>query len=74
MAGYRVEEPLGTGGRVFTLTLIVIGVAALFTALAVLTSLVASGQHLKRGIAIGYLNGGDSHAFQQMPQVLANET
>ncbi len=45
--GYGEIEPLGTGGRVFTISLIVVGVAALFTALAVLTSMVASG-HLGR--------------------------
>ena len=42
--GFGEIEPLGTGGRIFTISLIVVGVAALFTALAVLTSLVASGQ------------------------------
>ena len=42
--GFGEIEPLGTGGRVFTLSLIVVGVAAVFSLLAVLTSLVASGQ------------------------------
>ncbi len=42
--GFGEIKPLGTGGRVFTLSLIVIGVVALFSLLAVLTSLVASGQ------------------------------
>jgi len=42
--GFGEIEPLGTGGRVFTISLIVIGMAAFFTLLAVLTSLVASGQ------------------------------
>lgn len=37
-------KPLGTGGRLFTLSLVVVGVAAAFSLLAVLTSLVASGQ------------------------------
>ncbi|MGH9279352.1 MAG: potassium channel family protein [Acidimicrobiales bacterium] len=42
--GFGEIEPLGPGGRIFTLTLIFVGVAALFSLLAVLTSLVASGQ------------------------------
>ena len=42
--GFGEIKPLGTGGRIFTISLIVVGVAALFTALAVLTSMVASGQ------------------------------
>jgi voltage-gated potassium channel len=42
--GFGEIEPLGTGGRVFTLTVIAIGFFAVFTLLAVLTSLVASGQ------------------------------
>ena len=42
--GFGEIEPLGTGGRIFTLSLIVIGFTAAFTLLAILTSLVASGQ------------------------------
>ncbi len=42
--GFGEIRPLGTGGRVFTLSLIVVGMGAVFTALAVLTSLVVSGQ------------------------------
>src|SRR5205085_5733649 len=42
--GFGEIQPLGTGGRVFTLSLIVVGVVAVFSLLAVLTSLVASGQ------------------------------
>ncbi len=42
--GFGEIEPLGAGGRVFTVSLIVIGMAAVFTLLAVLTGLVASGQ------------------------------
>jgi voltage-gated potassium channel len=37
-------EPMGTGGRIFSLSLIAIGFTAAFTLLAILTSLVASGQ------------------------------
>jgi len=42
--GFGEIQPLGTGGRIFTLSLIAIGVLALFSLLAVLTSLLASGQ------------------------------
>jgi len=42
--GFGEIEPLGTGGRVFTLSLIVVGFVAVFTLLAVLTSLLVSGQ------------------------------
>jgi voltage-gated potassium channel len=42
--GFGEIEPLGTGGRIFTLSLIAIGFTAAFTLLAILTSLVASGQ------------------------------
>ena len=42
--GFGEIRPLGTGGRVFTLSLIFVGMGAVFTALAVLTSLVVSGQ------------------------------
>ncbi len=42
--GFGEIEPLGTVGRVFTITLIAIGFSAVFSSLAVLTSLVASGQ------------------------------
>jgi voltage-gated potassium channel len=42
--GFGEVKPLGPGGRIFTISLVVIGVVAVFTLLAVLTSLVASGQ------------------------------
>jgi voltage-gated potassium channel len=42
--GFGEIEPLGPGGRIFTLSLILIGFTAAFTLLAILTSLVASGQ------------------------------
>ena len=42
--GFGEIEPLGPGGRLFTLTLLAIGFTAAFTLLAVLTSLVVSGQ------------------------------
>ncbi|MDP1805551.1 MAG: ion channel, partial [Acidimicrobiales bacterium] len=42
--GFGEIEPLGPGGRIFTLSLIAIGFTASFTLLAILTSLVASGQ------------------------------
>lgn len=42
--GFGEIEPLGTGGRVFTLSVIAVGFTAAFTLLAVLTSLVVSGQ------------------------------
>jgi len=42
--GFGEVEPLGAGGRLFTLSLMVIGLGAVFSLLAVLTSLVASGQ------------------------------
>ncbi|MGI8776895.1 MAG: potassium channel family protein [Acidimicrobiales bacterium] len=42
--GFGEVRPLDTTGRVFTLSLIVIGMAAVFSLLAVLTSMVASGQ------------------------------
>jgi len=42
--GFGEIHPLGTGARLFTLSLIVIGIGAVFTTLAVLTSLVVSGQ------------------------------
>jgi voltage-gated potassium channel len=42
--GFGEVEPLSTVGRIFTITLVAIGVFAAFTLLAVLTSLVASGQ------------------------------
>jgi voltage-gated potassium channel len=42
--GFGEIEPLGQGGRLFTLSLLAIGFTAVFTLLAVLTSLVVSGQ------------------------------
>jgi voltage-gated potassium channel len=42
--GFGEIRPLDTTGRVFTMTLIVFGVGAVFCLLAVLTGLVASGQ------------------------------
>ena len=42
--GFGEIEPLDARGRVFTISLIVIGFVAVFTLLAVLTGLVASGQ------------------------------
>ena len=42
--GFGEIEPLGPAGRLFTLSLIGIGFTAAFTLLAVLTSLVVSGQ------------------------------
>ena len=42
--GFGEIEPLDPAGRMFTLSLIAIGFTAVFTLLAVLTSLVASGQ------------------------------
>ncbi len=42
--GFGEIEPLDTAGRVFTLSLIAIGFTAAFTLLAVLTSLLVSGQ------------------------------
>ena len=42
--GFGEIEPLGPGGRIFTLSLIAVGFTAAFTLLAILTSLVASGQ------------------------------
>ena len=42
--GFGEIEPLGPGGRLFTLSLLTIGFTAAFTLLAVLTSLVVSGQ------------------------------
>lgn len=42
--GFGEIEPLDPAGRVFTLSLIVVGFTAAFTLLAVLTSLVVSGQ------------------------------
>jgi len=42
--GFGEIHPLDPAGRLFTLSLIVIGFTAVFTLLAVLTSLVASGQ------------------------------
>jgi voltage-gated potassium channel len=42
--GFGEIEPLGSGGRIFTISLIAIGFTAVFSLLAVLTSLVASGQ------------------------------
>ena len=42
--GFGEIEPLGTGGRIFTLSVVVIGMAAAFTLLAVLTGMVASGE------------------------------
>jgi voltage-gated potassium channel len=42
--GFGEIEPLDPAGRLFTLTLIAIGFTAAFTLLAVLTSLVVSGQ------------------------------
>ena len=42
--GFGEIEPLGPGGRLFTLSLIAVGFTASFTLLAILTSLVASGQ------------------------------
>ncbi|MDQ4098175.1 MAG: potassium channel protein [Actinomycetota bacterium] len=42
--GFGEIEPLGTGGRIFTISLVAVGFVAVFTLLAVLTSLVASGQ------------------------------
>src|SRR5688572_12729017 len=42
--GFGEIEPLGAGGRAFTLSVIAVGFTAAFTLLAILTSLVASGQ------------------------------
>ena len=42
--GFGEIEPLGPAGRAFTLSLLTIGFTAAFTLLAVLTSLVVSGQ------------------------------
>ena len=42
--GFGEIEPLGPGGRLFTLSLLAVGFTAVFTLLAVLTSLVVSGQ------------------------------
>lgn len=42
--GFGEIEPLSPGGRAFTLSLIAVGFTAAFTLLAVLTSLVISGQ------------------------------
>lgn len=42
--GFGEIRPLTPAGRVFTLSLIAVGMGAVFTALAVLTSLVVSGQ------------------------------
>jgi len=42
--GFGEIEPLGTGGRVFTLSVVVIGMGAAFSLLGVLTGLVASGE------------------------------
>jgi len=42
--GFGEVRPLDAIGRVFTLTLIVVGLGSVFSLLAVLTSLVASGQ------------------------------
>lgn len=42
--GFGEIHPLALGGRLFTLSLITIGMGAVFTSLAVLTSLVVSGQ------------------------------
>ena len=42
--GFGEIEPLGRAGRIFTISLIAVGFFAVFTLLAVLTSLVASGQ------------------------------
>ncbi|MCA1692503.1 MAG: potassium channel protein [Actinobacteria bacterium] len=42
--GFGEIEPLGTRGRIFTITLIAVGFVAVFTLLAVLTSLIVSGQ------------------------------
>jgi len=42
--GFGEIEPLGPGGRLFTISLIAVGFTAAFTLLAILTSLVASGQ------------------------------
>lgn len=42
--GFGEIEPLGPGGRLFTLSLLLVGFTAAFTLLAVLTSLVVSGE------------------------------
>ena len=42
--GFGEIEPLGPAGRLFTLSLLAVGFTAVFTLLAVLTSLVVSGQ------------------------------
>jgi len=42
--GFGEIQPLGTGGRLFTLSVILFGLGAVFALLAVLTGLVASGQ------------------------------
>jgi voltage-gated potassium channel len=42
--GFREVQPLGTRGQVFTISLILAGVMALFVALGVVTELVVSGQ------------------------------
>ncbi len=48
--GFGEIEPLGPGGRVFTMTLIGVGFVSVFSLLAVLTSMLASGQ-LGRSLA-----------------------
>jgi voltage-gated potassium channel len=42
--GFGEVRPLGTGGRVFTITVIVVGFAGVFTLLTVFTTAVASGK------------------------------
>jgi voltage-gated potassium channel len=42
--GFGEVRPLGTGGRLFTITVIGVGFVAVFTLLTVFTTLVASGQ------------------------------
>ena len=48
--GYGEIEPLGPGGRLFAMSVIAVGFVAVFSLLAVLTSMLASG-HLGRTLA-----------------------
>ena len=42
--GFREVQPLGTGGRVFTIVLILTGVVGMFVTVAVVAQLIASGE------------------------------
>ena len=42
--GFREVQPLGTGGRVFTILLILIGVVGMFVTVAIVAQLIASGE------------------------------